>query len=68
MINQDKFGDMQGFVCKTTRHPTFICNCNSRFVLLKKYQQFFGELKVCVCIFTATKISIKQNKFAYTRE
>ena len=31
LFNQDKFGDVQGFVCKIARHPTFklICNCNS---------------------------------------
>ena len=25
VINRAKFGDMQGFTCKITRHPTFLC-------------------------------------------
>ena len=36
MVNRSNFGDVQGFICKIAQHPTFLCNCNSRFIHLKK--------------------------------
>ena len=45
-MSPDKFGDVEGFVCIIARHPSFICNCNSRFIHLKNTSHFFKELKV----------------------
>ena len=40
-MSRDKFGDVEGFVCIIARHPSFICNCNSRFIHLKNTSHFF---------------------------
>ena len=40
-MSPDKFGDVEGFVCIIARHPSFICNCNSRFIHLKNTSHFF---------------------------
>ena len=44
-MSRDKFGDVQDFVCIIARHPSFICNCNSRFIYLKNTSHFFKSCK-----------------------
>ena len=39
-MSPDKFGDVEGFVCIIAQHPSFICNCNSRFIHLKNTSHF----------------------------
>ena len=36
VINQAKFSDLQGFVCKIVWHPTSSCNSNSKLMHLMK--------------------------------
>ena len=44
-MSPDKFGDVEGFVCIITQHPSFICNCNSRFIHLKNTSHFLKSWK-----------------------
>lgn len=68
MIDQIELGNLQGCVYKIAQHPTFICNCNSRFVLLKKYQLFFWWTESLCLHFNEDKIGTKWNKFAWENQ
>ena len=58
VINQAKFSDLQGFVCKIVWHPTSTCNSNSKLMHLMKTNRSLRAENL-----NSDKTRMKWNKF-----